>query len=99
MQVVNIESMEPRISRNPAADFAPMKNESVLFHPKTNQFCMLNGTATFIWSQLEQPHTPSELAAMLCNHFDGVSMVEALRDVKQTIDQLISLDCLTSSQV
>ena len=91
--------MEPTISRNPAADFAPMKNESVIFHPKTNQFCMLNGTATFIWSQLEQPRTPSELATMLCDHFDGVSMDEAVRDVKQTVDQLIILDCLTSSQV
>jgi hypothetical protein len=88
--------MEPKISRNPAADFAPMKNESVLFHPKTNQFCMLNASATFIWSQLEHPRTVSELASMVCNHFDGVSIAEAVRDVEQTIDQLISLDCLTS---
>jgi hypothetical protein len=93
---IKAQLMEPKISRNPSADFAPMKNESILFHPKTNQFCMLNASATFIWSQLEHPRTVSELAGMVCNHFDGVSITEAVRDVKQTIDQLISLDCLTS---
>jgi hypothetical protein len=89
--------MEQKLFRNPAADFAPMKNESVVFQSKTNTFCMLNGTATFIWNQLEQPRTVSELADMLCQQFDGVSLAEAARDVEQAVQQLLSLECLSSS--
>jgi hypothetical protein len=89
--------MEQKLFRNPAADFAPMKNESVIFQSRTNKFCMLNGTATFIWNRLEQPRTMSELANMLCQHYDGVSFAEAARDVEKAVQQLLSLDCLSSS--
>ena len=90
-------SMAVTVSRNPAVDFAPMKNESVLFQPQTNQFCLLNVTATFVWAQLEVPSTISEIAQQLCDHFDGVSLTEAIQDVAQTVDQLRSLNFLTSS--
>jgi coenzyme PQQ synthesis protein D (PqqD) len=89
--------MEGKLSRNPVVDFTPMKNESVLFQPRTNQFCLLNATATFIWSEIEQPRTVSELANTLCNHFHGVSFAEAVRDVEQMVDQLSSLGCLAPS--
>lgn len=91
--------MALRVSRNSVVDFAPMKNESVLFQPQTSQFCLLNVTATFVWSQLEEPCTISEIAQTLCDHFDGVSLTEAIRDVEQTVNQLLSLNCLTSSQM
>jgi hypothetical protein len=75
-----------------------MSNESVLFQPQTNQFCLLNITATFVWSQLDRPCTTSEIAQTVCDHFDGVSLSEAIRDVEQTVDELLSLKCLTSCQ-
>lgn len=91
--------MSLKVYRNPAVDLAPMKNESVLFQPQTNKFCLLNATAAFLWNQLEQPCTVSELAQKLCDHFDGVSLTEAIRDVEQTVNELLSLKCLTSSQI
>lgn len=91
--------MTVTVSRNSAVDFAPMKNESVLFQPQTNQFCLLNVTATFLWGQLERPCTISEIAEKVCDHFDGVSLTDAIRDVEQTVNQLLSLNFLTSSQV
>jgi hypothetical protein len=75
-----------------------MKNESVLFQPKTNQFCLLNATATFLWSQLDQPRSVSDLAARLCERFDGVSTAEALRDVETLVEELRSLDCVISAE-
>jgi hypothetical protein len=86
-----------KVLRNPAVDVVPMKNESILFQPQTNQFCLLNVTATFIWNQLERPQSFSELAQTLCEHFDGVSSTEAIQDVELTVNKLLSLDCLTSS--
>jgi hypothetical protein len=91
--------MAVKVVRNPAVDVAPMKNECVLFQPQTNQFCLLNVTATFIWHQLERPHSFSELAQALCDHFDGVSSTEAIQDVEQTVNELLSLNCLTTSQI
>jgi coenzyme PQQ synthesis protein D (PqqD) len=88
-----------KVIRNPAVDVAPMKNECVLFQPQTNQFCLLNVTATFIWNQLERPYTVSELAQTLCDHYDGVSSTDAIRDVEQTVDNLLSLNCLTSTEM
>jgi hypothetical protein len=90
--------MEFRVSRNSAVEFAPMKNEGVLFEPKTNRFCLLNGTATFLWSLLDQPRSVSELANILCDRFDSVSLAEAKCDAEKMVEQLLSLECLVSSQ-
>ena len=85
------------VSRNSQVDFAPMKNESVLFQPQTNQFCLLNMTATYVWSLLDQPRAVPDLAQAICDHFDGVGLPEAIRDVEQTIEELQSLSYLTLS--
>ena len=85
------------VSRNPSVDFAPMRDESVLFQPETNQFCLLNATATFLWTQLDQPRSVTELADRLCQCFDAVNMNDALRDVEKLVEELHSLQCLVSS--
>jgi hypothetical protein len=87
------------VSRNPAVDLAPMKNESVLFQPETNKFCLLNFTAAFLWNQLERPCTVSELAEKICGHFDGVTLQQAERDVEIVVNELLSQKCLESSQI
>jgi Coenzyme PQQ synthesis protein D (PqqD) len=91
--------MSLRVSRDPAVDFAPMKNESVLFQPKTNQFCLLNATATFLWSQLDQPRSVGELADRLFHQFDCVNTTEAVRDVQKLVEELCSLGCVVSAEV
>ena len=87
--------MEAKISRNPAVDFTPMRNECVLFHAQTNQFCLLNGTATFVWNLLEQPRTISEIADALCGHFEGASREQVVQDVDQTVNQLRTLSLVS----
>ena len=89
----------PQVSRDRDVDCAPMKNESVLFQPRTNQFCLLNATATFLWNQLDQPRSVSELADRLCQHFDSVMLAGATRDVEKLIEELRSLGYVVSSEV
>ena len=91
--------MAARVIRNSAVDVAPMKNECVLFQPQTNQFCLLNVTATFIWNQLERPNTVSELGQTLCDHYEGVSFTDAVLDAEHTVSNLLSLNCLTSIEM
>lgn len=90
--------MEMKFSRSAGVDFTPMKNESVLFHPQTNQFCLLNSSAAFVWKLLERPHTIRELGDAVCNHFEGVSVTQAVRDVERTLDQLKSLSLVVSPE-
>jgi hypothetical protein len=89
--------MNGKLSRNPVVDFTPMKNESVLFQSQTNQFCLLNVTSTFVWSELAQPRTVSDLANALCNQFHGVTSADVIRDVERIADELLSLNCLALS--
>ena len=91
--------MAVQVSRNPSVDFAPMKNESVLFQPKTNQFCLLNATATFLWTQLDQPRSVSELADRICECFDAANMNAALGDIEKLVEELSSLECVVLSEV
>jgi hypothetical protein len=90
--------MHSQVSRNRAVEVAPMKDETVLFQPETSKFCLLNVTAAFVWNQLETPHAVPELAQKLCEHFDGVSSPKAVQDVEMIVNELLSLECLVSSQ-
>jgi hypothetical protein len=92
-----VEIMQLQVSRNRTVDIAPMKEESVLFHPETNKFCLLNVTAAFLWNQLDEPRPVPELAQMLCDHFDGVRISDATRDVEKVVNELLTLKCLESS--
>ena len=41
--------------RSPAIEMAPLQEETILFDPQNNKFCLLNRTAAFIWNQLATP--------------------------------------------
>lgn len=78
-----------RFSRTPGVEVAPMQGETVIYNPTTGTFCVLNATAAFIWEQLEEARTAEEIAARLCERFDGVNGTEAERDVRSALDQLL----------
>ncbi len=90
--------MSVQVSRNSAVDVVPLKDETVLFQPQANRFCLLNVTASFLWHQLERPRTIHELADELCNCFEGVSREDAIRDVEATVSELGSVNCVVLSE-
>ena len=77
--------------RMPSVEAAPMQDETVLFNPDTNKFCVLNASAALVWQTLETPQPAAVLANQLCEAFDGVSADQALRDVETALQQLQSL--------
>jgi hypothetical protein len=81
-------------SRNAAVESAPMRNESVLFNPANNKFCLLNTTAALLWTKLETPQTVGELATTFERHFDGVDSAKASRDIEAALAQLMEVDCV-----
>ena len=77
--------------RNPTVEGAPLHQETILFEPGTNKFCMLNGTAAFLWEQLHQPATVEQLSAEVCRHFAGVDKEVAEVDVRRALEELRQL--------
>jgi hypothetical protein len=85
-----------RYRRNGEVEAAPLKDESVLFNPKTNKFCLLNRTMAFIWSRVEQGVTAEEIAAQICRSFSGVSNEQASADVQDALARMIDLELLVT---
>ncbi len=80
-----------RYQRNPAVESAPMQQEVILFEPAANAFCLLNGTAAFLWERLERPATADELAEALCGHYQGVDTARASADVEKALAEFSRL--------
>ncbi len=74
-----------------------MQGEAILFDPVSNRFCLLNGTAAFIWEKLETPATAEQLSAAVCREFDAPEPAQVEQDVREALVRftelaLVSLD-------
>lgn len=82
--------------RNPSIEASPMPGEALLFNPATNRFCLLNGTAAFVWDRLEQPATAEHLAAELSRHFATPGDAQVEQDVRAALAQFTELSLVTT---
>ena len=83
--------------RNPKVEMAPMKDETVLFNPANNKFCVLNATAAFIWQNLDRPNTVHGLAAEVATRFANVHLEQAEKDVRKALGDLQDIECVVES--
>jgi hypothetical protein len=77
--------------RNSSIEMAPLQDETILFDPAQNRFCVLNRAASFIWSQLETALTTDTLAAEICRRFSGVSIEVAVPETNRALQEMLSL--------
>ena len=77
--------------RGDGVEAAPMEGETLLYHKDTKKFCRLNSTAAYVWECLEQPRTVDDLAAAICEEFDGVERDVARQDAQAAVDELVEL--------
>lgn len=82
--------------RNPDIEAAPMQGEAILFDPVSNRFCLLNGTAAFIWETLERPATVEQLSAEVCREFDAPEPARVERDVREALVRFTELALVLS---
>jgi Coenzyme PQQ synthesis protein D (PqqD) len=87
--------MSVQYRQNPAVEAASLQDETILLNPETNQFCILNHTASVIWSKVGQPATSEEIAAEVAARFADVSQGDALRDVEEALRQLTDRQLVT----
>jgi len=62
--------------------------EVVILNEEGTQVCLLNKTASSIWTLCDGTKALDEIAAQLCDRFD-VSSAEALADVQEFADELV----------
>ena len=74
--------------RNQGVEGAPMRDESILFVPESESYCVLNQSATALWEALEAPATESDLAATLAERFEGATVEAVLDDVRAALEQM-----------
>ena len=78
--------------RSPVIEMAPLQDETILFDPQKNQFCLLNRTASFIWKELATPTSSDVLGAKICESFSGVALDSAVRDSNGALEEMRSLN-------
>jgi len=90
--------MSDQYLRSVKIETAPMKEETVLFNPVNNKFCVLNATAAFIWQSLaaDTPRSTEELASAVAARFANVSLDQAESDVKRVLQELRAIECVVS---
>ncbi|MBL8979038.1 MAG: PqqD family protein [Gemmatimonadetes bacterium] len=85
--------------RNPAIEASPMQGESLLFDPATNRFCLLNGTAAFVWDRLREPATAEHLAAEVSRHFEAPEPARVEQEVRAALQKFADLALVTREAV
>lgn len=85
------EGPSVRYRRAAAVEAAPMQQETILYNPAVNKFCLLNPSAAVVWNGLETPADTTTLAASVCLAFDGVSHQQAMHDVGAALEEFLSL--------
>lgn len=86
--------MNPLYRRSPGIEASPLQEESILFDPATNRFCLLNRTAAFLWERLDAPASADDLVLAVCEAFDGADHGRVAPDVHSTLAQLVELKFL-----
>jgi Coenzyme PQQ synthesis protein D (PqqD) len=85
--------------RSSAIEMAPLQEETILFDPQNNKFCLLNRTAAFIWNQLATPAASETVGAKLCKSFSGVALENAVRDARGALEEMRSLNFVIEESV
>jgi hypothetical protein len=67
----------------------------ILLDPETNEFSVLNQTASAIWARVAQPATSEEIATEIAAQFAEVTASDARPDVEATLRQMVERKLIT----
>jgi hypothetical protein len=87
--------MSDRYQQRAAIEAAPLEDGMILLDPETNQFSVLNQTASAIWTRLAQAATSEEVTAEVASRFAEVTEGEARSDVDETLRQMVERKLIT----
>jgi coenzyme PQQ synthesis protein D (PqqD) len=82
--------------RKSAIEHAPMKEETILYDPSAVRFCALNGTAAFVWEQLQTPRSLDELVDDVTRAYRVDDVAAPKQDLGQLLSELVDLTFVTA---
>ena len=85
-----------RYQRKSSVECAPMNDETILYDPGTVRFCLLNGTAAYLWERLEAPRSADELLSEIARGYLDVDPGTARQDVQAVLTELVELAFVAS---
>jgi hypothetical protein len=83
-----------RYQQRPTVEAAPLEDGMILLDPDTNQFSVLNQTATAIWTSVAKPATSDEIVAEIRMRFAEVDG-SVLSDVEEALRQMVERGLIT----
>lgn len=86
--------MSDRYQQRSTVETASLEDGMILLDPETNQFSVLNQTASAIWASVAQPATSAEIASDLRERFSEVEG-GVLADVEETLRQMVERGLIT----
>jgi hypothetical protein len=87
--------MSDRYQQRAAIEVAPLEDGMILLDPETNEFSVLNQTASAIWARVAQPATSEEIATEIATQFAEVTAAAARPDVEATLRQMVERKLIT----
>jgi len=81
------------LQRNPNQLFTMIDDEVVMLNIKHEEYLNLNSHASYIWQQLENPHSFDELTDQLCSVYN-VEKKLCIKDTLDFINDLVEKDII-----
>lgn len=81
------------LQRNPNQLFTMIDDEVVMLNIKHEEYLNLNSHASYIWQQLEDPHSFGELTDQLCSVYN-VEKKLCIKDTLEFIKDLVDKDII-----
>jgi hypothetical protein len=79
--------MKPR--RSSRVTYEVIDGQAVLLDPDGVELLTLNRVGTLVWEALDGHHDAAELAGVLIDQLDGVTLVQLERDIRAFFDEIV----------
>ena len=87
--------MSDRYQQRGSIEAAPLEDGVILLDPETNEFSVLNQTASAIWARVAQPATSEEIATEIAAQFAEVTAAAARSDVEAALREMVERKLIT----
>jgi len=87
--------MSDRYQQRGAIEAAALEDGMILLDPETNEFSVLNPTATAIWARVAQASPSEEMTTEIVTQFAEVTEGAARSDVEDMLREMVKRKLIT----
>jgi len=84
--------------RSPGVVYEVVDGQAVLVDPEGVELVTLNAVGTLVWEELDGEREAAELAAMLVERLEGVTLPELERDITEFLAEVDAVGLVSSGE-